>query len=117
MLTEKQKTSLLSFNKKQSRLVRRFEELAGRLEKAGVTIIVDEENNDVYYANTRPLLDGQISSFENIAGNNPDVPAEDIQEVGYLPCANLPLLSLIYGGRFYTIFRKGSVRRILKKEE
>ena len=116
MLTEKQKTSLVSLNKKQARLVERFEKLGKQLDKAGVAILVDEENNDVYYANTRFLQDGDISSFTNIAENHPDVPEKDIQEIGYLPAADLPL-SMTYGGHFYAIFRKGTVKRLVNNSE
>lgn len=107
MLTEKQKRELVSLNKKQARLVERFEALGKQLDKAGVAILVDEENNDVYYANTKHLKDGKISSFHNIMENNPDEQPENIEEIGYLPTADLPL-SLTYTGRFYAIFRKGT---------
>ena len=52
MLTKKQKTNLVSLNKKQARLVERFEKLGKQLDKAGVAILVDEEFNDICYAIT-----------------------------------------------------------------
>ena len=114
MLTEKQKESLLSFNKKQSKLIRRFEELAAQLGKAGVGIAIDEAYNDIYFINEKPLMDGITSSYENIRENFPDIPEKEIESIDYLVRADITA-HMIYDGKPYGVFRRGSVKRIKKQ--
>lgn len=58
---------LLAFNKRQVRLIERFEKLAAQMDRAHVTICVDEEYNEIMYVNTTHLVDNMVGSGESVA--------------------------------------------------
>lgn len=65
----KPKNNLFSFNKKQLRLIERFEKVAKQMDDAHVTICIDEESNDILYVNTTHLADNMVTGRENLASN------------------------------------------------
>lgn len=65
----KSKNNLFSFNKKQLRLIERFEKVAKQMDDAHVTICIDEESNDILFVNTTHLADNMVTGRENLASN------------------------------------------------
>lgn len=63
----KPKNNLFSFNKKQLRLIERFEKVARQMDDAHVTICIDEEYNDILYVNTTHLADNMVAERESLA--------------------------------------------------
>lgn len=63
----KPKNNLFSFNKKQLRLIERFEKVAKQMDDAHVTICYDNDDDNFLYVNTTHLADNIVAGRESLA--------------------------------------------------